>query len=412
LPRISLAHAETGTATVTFMDPDRNAIPSTSTSTFVNPVTLSVVDPSNTVSISPTTPITNAAQVVTVTYTGGVTIGPSVTFNATAGGPSIGTLVSKTSGYQTTYALGGNKHPNEIDAGSDGALWFSEAGNVSIGRMDPANPTGFTEFLVPNSGSSPQPVALAAGPSGDPHIWFTQPTDISGSLGNFGNVPVPSGSPASTFFTGVAGSGPYGIRAVGGNMWIALQNSNKMLVASTTGSLVSPAPALPSGGTGPNGIAAGPDGNVWVTGFFNGTILSYSPTSPFNLLSQTLVPSGSGARPAEIVTGPDNALWFTEQIAGKIGRLLPGSPPIVEFSLPAPYGTPYAIAAGLDGGIWFTASGGGQSAIVRIDPTTHAFVAYPIASSTTQSSVGLVAGPDGNLWMTDYVASSIVKIQP
>ena len=132
---------ESGTATVTYGDPDGNAIPSTSTSTFVTPVVLSVVDPSGTVSISPTT-ITNAAQVVTVSYTGGATLGASVTLNATAGGSAIGTLVSKTSGFQTTFALGANKRPDEIDAGADGALWFSESSNVAIGRMDPANPTG------------------------------------------------------------------------------------------------------------------------------------------------------------------------------------------------------------------------------------------------------------------------------
>ena len=86
--------------------------------------------------------------------------------------------------------------------------------------------------------------------------------------------------------------------------------------------------------------------------------------------------------------------------------------PAVEFTLPAPLLTAYAITKNPDGGVWFAASGGGQSDVARIDPTTHAFVVYPIASTTTQASFGLVTGSDGNLWMTDYPASTIVRIQP
>jgi virginiamycin B lyase len=129
------------------------------------------------------------------------------------------------------------------------------------------------------------------------------------------------------------------------------------------------------------------------------------------------VPSGAGAEPTGIITGPDNALWFTETIGNGttsyIGRLAvtPSVGTITEFALPAPFTQPSAITVGSDGGIWFTSGGGGQGYIVRIDPTTKAFVGYPL-TTTAQAEPGLVTASDGNLWATDFSGSAIVRIQP
>ena len=77
LPRISINHVQTGTnagaMTMTFTDPDGVVIPSNSSSSFLTPVTLSVVDPSGTVSLSQTV-IVNPTQTTSVSYTGGSTL--------------------------------------------------------------------------------------------------------------------------------------------------------------------------------------------------------------------------------------------------------------------------------------------------------------------------------------------------
>jgi len=185
-----------------------------------------------------------------------------------------------------------------------------------------------------------------------------------------------------------------------------------MMVVDTTGAPVPSGPGTPAPGMGPNGIAVGSDGNVWVAGFINGTVDEFSQTAPYPILHTIAVPAGGISAPAELVAGPDSAIWFTEHSASNIGRVPNGGSTATEFALPAPFLAPYAIAQGSDGGIWFTASEPGFSDIVRIDPATKAFVGYRINSTTTQSAYGLVTGPDGNLWMTDFVASSIVRIQP
>ncbi len=419
LPRISISHVQTGTnagvMTMTFTDPDGVVIPSTSTSPFLVPVTLNVADPSGTVSLTQTT-ITNATQSTTVSYTGGSTLGSSVTFNALTGTTPVGTLVSKTSGYQTNFYLGltgtsFSKQPDEITVGSDGNLWFAESHNWAIGKMDTSgNLLG--EFNVPNAGSSPGPLAITAGPVSDPHVWYTEPFENGGGLGDYSNVAVPSGvAPGSAFFTGNANSQPVGIRSLGSNIWMSLQGTSQLFIFDTTGAQVAGSPVALAGGTGPNGLAVGSDGNMYVTGYFTNNILAFSPTAPFTQVVNKTIPT-AGSSPIELDSGPDGAIWFTEQIGGKIGRLPIGGS-IAEVALPANYGDPWEIVNGSDGGIWFTAYNNvtnfGQ--IIRIDPATHAFVAYQL-QTTPQTSYGLVSGPDGNLWATDFVGSSIIRIQP
>jgi virginiamycin B lyase len=413
LPRISFAHNQTGgsagTATMTFDGPDSVSIPTTSNSTFLAPITLSVSDP--TVTISPTN-LTSPSQVVTVSYSGSAAIGASVTFTAKVGGTTIGTLVSKTSGFQISHALGlapnaFSKQPNEITVGTDGFLWFAEGHNTALGRMDPANPAAFTEVSLPIPGNSPMPVAIAAGVPGDPHVWFTQPTDSSGNPGLFGNAPVPSG--ATTTFATSANSGPYGIRALGNNVcciWVAAQNAAKLYISNTSGVQVIAPIALP---VAPLGLAVGPDGNMWVAGFLGDKLLAFAPNAPFTLQGTTNLTGGS--QPAELTIGPDNALWFTERGTSKIGRITAVGQPVTEFALPAPYFAPTYIVAGSDGGIWITAADASFGDVLRFDPTAHTWVAYQM-TTTPGPPPGMVAGPDGNLWASDFNASAIVQIQP
>jgi streptogramin lyase len=56
--------------------------------------------------------------------------------------------------------------------------------------------------------------------------------------------------------------------------------------------------------------------------------------------------------PNRIAAGPDGNLWFTQNVGG-IGRITPTGD-ITEFAIPSPNSGPVEIAAGPDANLWFT----------------------------------------------------------
>src|SRR5689334_18296244 len=58
-----------------------------------------------------------------------------------------------------------------------------------------------------------------------------------------------------------------------------------------------------------------------------------------------------GSEPAGISAGPDGALWFTEEAGNRIGRITT-SGSISEYAVPTRGSEPVGITAGPDGAIW------------------------------------------------------------
>ncbi len=150
-----------------------------------------------------------------------------------------------------------------------------------------------------------------------------------------------------------------------------------------------------------SGIAAGPDGNLWLAGGGMIRRLSLDGTATdFALPTLT-------SRALAITPGPDGNLWFTEAdqgflhfFDGKIGRITPDGT-ITEFDIPTPHamypGSPGGITAGPDGNLWFTEPLGGQIGRITPDGTVTEF---PLPAGSADPD-GITAGPDGNLWFTE-----------
>src|SRR4249919_764973 len=77
--------------------------------------------------------------------------------------------------------------------------------------------------------------------------------------------------------------------------------------------------ALPNAGSLPNGIAAGPDGNVWFTEYSGNRI---GRITPAGVITEFPVPTPD-SQPNGIIAGPDKNLWFTELAGNKIARITP-----------------------------------------------------------------------------------------
>ena len=155
---------------------------------------------------------------------------------------------------------------------------------------------------------------------------------------------------------------------------------------------------LPAGGS-PEGITAGPDGNLWFTEVGANAIGRITTSGQIT----EFPPPAAESRPVGITAGPDDNLWFTEVGANAIGRITT-SGQITEFPLPVAESRPVGITAGPDGNLWFTAG----PMIGRITPSGEITrFSLPDKSTLPQS---IVAGPDGNLWFTTH--EEIGRITP
>jgi streptogramin lyase len=74
------------------------------------------------------------------------------------------------SGQQTSFVLPPERLPTDITVGADGALWFTEFGSGSIGRLTISGE--YSSCPLPNASANPHPFGITAGPDGA--IWFTE----------------------------------------------------------------------------------------------------------------------------------------------------------------------------------------------------------------------------------------------
>jgi virginiamycin B lyase len=77
------------------------------------------------------------------------------------------------------------------------------------------------------------------------------------------------------------------------------------------------------------------------------------------VITEFMIPT-SGSQPAAIAAGPDGALWFTEEDGNKIGRITTAGVITNEFTVPTSNSRPNGIAAGPDGALWFTEGSGSK----------------------------------------------------
>jgi streptogramin lyase len=168
-----------------------------------------------------------------------------------------------TSGANINYGGVGIDGPEGITSGPDGALWFTNFENGSIGRITPSGQV--TNFAL--GGTAYASRGITSGPDGA--LWFTM---VGGGIGRI------TTSGMVTIFSG------------------ELINS-------------------------PQQITVGPDGNLWFT---NDGDYGYQQASIGQITTSGTVTrfTGTGiAGPTGITAGPDGALWFVNTPSSSVGRM-------------------------------------------------------------------------------------------
>jgi streptogramin lyase len=203
---------------------------------------------------------------------------------------------------------------SSISPGSDGNLWFTENFRGKIGRVTPSGQ--ITLFNVPTrpGGGSSNPLTIAAGPDGN--LWFTESRPEANKIGR-----ITTAGLFTEFSVPTAGS-PRGIAAgPDGNLWFvhASTSAEDRVVKITPAGVITEYALSSLEDSRPVSIVSGPDGNLWFTESNNpnNKVARFTPTGE---LKEFQVPTGFSG-PRGLAVGPDGNLWFTENGKAKVGRL-------------------------------------------------------------------------------------------
>ncbi len=307
--------------------------------------------------------------------------GDDVVGSVTTAGVAACTNCLETFATTLVGLLGEARGANSIVAGPDGALWFTNYGENSIGRITPDGT--ITYFTDPTING---PAGITVGPDGA--LWFTNYNLVisngsvtTGSIGRITTAGVISNYTDPTIdIPGAITAGPDGA------LWFTNDGGNGSIGRITTSGAVSN--YTDPGIDDPQGITAGPDGALWFTNFgsvgritTSGTV-SYVTDPSFNLQEIT-----------SITTGPDGALWAG--VGDSIARITTNGNVTIVTS--PDLTSPSSLTTGPDGTLWFTSSANCAIGRVGSDGSVGCVLGDQGTQSTSQFWA-LSAGPDGALW--------------
>lgn len=249
-------------------------------------------------------------------------------FNAVDGN-RIGTIT--TTGVITEYPLpNADSEPEGITVGPDGNLWFTEFDGGRIGTITTSGQ--ITEYSLPQAGIEPE--GITSGPCDDGTqnqcLWFTE-QQISDGLPTFANAIwriTTSGTLTEYALPQIERANDITLGANGvlyftqeynddGDVNPSVQASIGEITYSNGRVQLSTLASLPNGGSLPDSIVEGSDGNLWFTEYYR-----LGMVTPQGQLTEYSLPAGSSNfLPDNITTGPDGNLWFTEYMGSRIGSI-------------------------------------------------------------------------------------------
>ncbi len=254
-----------------------------------------------------------------------------------------------------------------------------------------------SEFFEPEAPTFP--VTVTEGSDGN--MWFTDPASPGLTGLKIGKV-TPAGV-VTLYSPGLSG-GAWGIaKGSDGDVWFTEPGASKVghiePSAPTTSLEEVSLPKMSLEGFEKSLIAAGPDGNLWVTQGTNG-VARITPGGVVTEYPTSTEGFNAGANVCSIAAGPDGNVWFGDCGTTKaVGKITPAGV-VTEYTVVGGVGAnlPNSIAKGSDGRLWFPADNAPDERLGAI--TTGGTVTY-YKTPVTAAGFGLnslTAGPDGNIW--------------
>ena len=221
---------------------------------------------------------------------------------------------------------------------------------------------------------------------------------VAVALASLGIASVPGGAAAApagaltAFSTGVAETGMGGIAAgPDGNLWLA--DARGGLTKVTTAGVASSLPAIPGAAT--SAVVTGDDGNLW-TASSDGRMLRISPTGETtSFLDPDRAASPDPQHPVlQLSVGGDGSIWWADFVGGTIRRISQtGSFMNVDTG---PLSLSFGSTATPDGNVWFGQLGG------QFGRITPGGVTSFLPGPADDVPIQMTSSADGTLWFSTF----------
>jgi virginiamycin B lyase len=162
-------------------------------------------------------------------------------------------------------------------------------------------------------------------------------------------------------------------------------------------------------GTRPHTVVVSPEGEPWVAGNGNGTLLRYSAAG--ELLETIEVPAPEGERvrdPHTLAFDGRGGLWFTMQQSNAIGHL-GADGELLQVAVPTAQARPYGIKVDARGDAWVVLFGVAKLAQVKRADMALREVELPRPLARPRR---MAIADDGAIWYVDYAADHLGRFDP
>ena len=313
--------------------------------------------------------------------TGQATLLPTTTPSAQASAtstPAAAATPSSAGFVLQEFAVGRGQHPHDVAPARDGGVWYTAQLSGELGWLDPK--TGATKMTKLGSGSAPHGVIV--GPDGAP--WITDGglnaiVRVDAETSEVKRFPLPAERRGANLNTAA-------FDGDGRTLWFTGQGGVFGRLDTATGALaVFDAPR----GTGPYGITACPDGNVYyasLAGSYVGRIAKETGGAV------VLAPPTGGQGARRVWCDSKSRVWVSEWNVGQLARY--DGTGWKEWKLPGSRPMAYAVFVDDADIVWIT--DWGANAIVRFDPATETFISR--AHPQSNANVRQILGRPGEMW--------------
>jgi streptogramin lyase len=303
--------------------------------------------------------------------------------------------------------------PHDVILDKAGQVWYSDFGQMFIGKMDPA--TGkVTQFPIPESKANFPKGTLDLETDANDNIWVGVMyqgaiAKFDRASGNFKSWTIPKELDSDAGQLGhLAVTGTH----VDNKVWIKNSDGNNIYRLDLTtdkienfGQTIDPSTRKRFGSYG---IHSDPLNNLYLLDYSAGNIGRIDGKTKELKVYVTPTPN---SRPRRGRVDAEGRLWFAEYQGNAIGMLDPKTERITEWKVPTPWSAPYDAMAGKNGEAW--AGSMLTDRVSRLDIASGQYVEYPLPRPTNIRRVFVDdTKKPGVLWVGNNHGASIVKVEP